>query len=273
MRLLLLACVPLALVSSAWADPPRLAPRPVAPVAKAAPPAPSGPMAQTSALCAAGIAAAEQRHATPPNLLTTIARVESGRPIPPGNQVGPWPWAIDADGQAYFFDTKAQAVAWTRAALAKGVKYIDVGCMQIDLPLHPNAFRSIEDAFDPGENTEYGARFLRTLYDTDSGHSWPVAVGYYHSHTPELAEEYRSRVAEVGSGILAGVAGSDSLYERALRQGTLHLALAGGGMLVLNLYRQPARVHRKMSPCQVERVLGDYMPSPPRNGDCRTAAR
>ncbi|HEX3346585.1 MAG TPA: hypothetical protein VHS58_00615 [Acetobacteraceae bacterium] len=236
--------------------------------------APADPIATTSALCNTAIAAVEQMRQTPPNLLGTMAKVESGRPIPSTGRTGPWPWAIDADGQAYFFDTKAEAVAWTKAALARGVRYLDAGCLQIDLPLHPTAFRSIEDAFDPLLNAAYAARFLRQLYDGDARGSWPVAVGYYHSHTPYLAEEYRSKVASVGADILGGVAGTaPPLYYRALQSGTLHIALAGGGMLILHTGRQPARVHRHLSPCQIAAVLGDYLRSPPKGASCRTASR
>jgi hypothetical protein len=240
-----------------------------APAAKPA----DGP-ARVSALCDAAIAAAETRYATPPNLLATIAKVESGRPIPPANAAGPWPWAIDADGQAYFFETKDSAVAWARAAMARGVKYIDVGCMQIDLPMHPAAFRSLEEAFDPARNVDYGARYLKSLRDGETGGDWTVAVGLYHSHTPALAAEYRQRVADMGAGILHGVAGETSLYGRAMRQGTLHLALAGGGMLLINVNRQPsARGHRHMTACQAAAVLGPYLSAPARRGACAAAAR
>jgi hypothetical protein len=205
----------------------------------AAIPVPLDGPAQTSALCNAAIAAAEARYGTPPGLLSAIARVESGRPIPPTNVTGPWPWAIDADGGAYFFDSKSEAVAWARTAIARGVKYIDVGCMQIDLPQHPQAFRSLEDAFDPALNTDYGAM------------------------------EYRQRVADMGAGLLHGLAGDPSLFGRAMRQGTLHLALAGGGMLIINVNRQPsARGHRHMTACQAAAILGPYLSSPARRGAC-----
>ena len=221
-------------------------------------------LAQTSALCAAAEAVAEKTYGIPPGLLLTISRVESGRPI--AGRSEPWPWVIDSDGQAYYFDGKDAAVASARSLIAHGARYTDIGCMQVDWQLHPGAFASIEAAFDPATNADYAARFLRRLYDNESGHSWPTAVGYYHSHTPALAEQYRGKVAELGASILNGVAGPQSLYNRALGQGTLHLALAGGGMLVLNLNRQPsANGHRSMTGCQVARVLGDYLRSPPRN--------
>ncbi len=154
-----------------------------------------------SAQCAAAVAAAEQKEQTPPGLLLQIARVESGRPTPPTNTLQPWPWAVDADGEGIFFDTKAQAVAWSKKALAGGtVTYLDVGCMQIDLRMHPHAFRDLEEAFDPTVNAAYGAHYLRTLHDGDAGGNWYIAIGLYHSHTPELAAAYRAQVAAVASG-------------------------------------------------------------------------
>lgn len=223
------------------------------------------PMVAASALCVAAEAVAEAAHGIPPGLLLTISRVESGRPI--HGRAEPWPWVIDSDGQAYYYDTKDAAVAAARALISKGARYTDIGCMQVDWQQHPGAFATLETAFDPMANADYAARFLRRLYDDESGHSWPVAVGFYHSHTPMLAEEYRGKVAELGASILGGVAGPQSLYQRALRQGSLHLALAGGGMLVLNLNRQPAgRNHRSMGACQVARVLGDFLRSPPKGG-------
>ena len=41
-----------------------------------------------------------------------------------------------------------------RIALERGVRQVDVGCMQINLQSHPHAFASLEDAFDPGSNAD-----------------------------------------------------------------------------------------------------------------------
>jgi len=217
---------------------------------------------QASALCLAAIQSAEQRHETPPGLLATIAKVESGRPAAGGLQ--PWPWTIDADGQSLYFDTKEQAVAWAQQAMARGVGYIDVGCMQIDLPMHPAAFRSLDEAFDPALNVNYAARFLRELHAGPAGGNWFTAIGMYHSRTPDLAAAYRQAVAAVGAGLPIPAMGAGTSRLRVLR-----VALAGGGVARINIGRQPSRVRRHLSACEVAAVLGPYLRSPPRGESCR----
>ena len=213
------------------------------------------PGPRQTALCAGAIQQAEHKHDTPPGLLVTIAKVESGRRNAEGH-LEPWPWTINADGQGYFFATKAEAIAWARQGLANGVQFMDVGCMQVDLQMHPNAFRSLDDAFDPGINADYAARFLRSLHD-GANDNWYAAIGFYHSHTPELASYYRMAVAAVGAGlpIPAG--------PRVGRAGITRVALTGGGATMLNLHRQPARIRRAISPCRIAAVLGSYLRSPP----------
>ncbi len=214
-----------------------------------------------SGLCETAIAAAETKYGLPHGLLGSIAKVESGRPISAMRDVRAWPWTIDADGTGLFLDSKAAAIAWVGQAQATGQHhFIDVGCMQVDLPLHPGAFRSLDEAFDPAANADYAARYLRSLQAEAHG-DWNVAVGLYHSHTPDLAADYRNRVAAVGAGILSGIGGPEPLYARALRQGTLRLALAGGGMLMINLHRQPRlRPQRAMSRCQIAAILDPMLP-------------
>ncbi len=216
-----------------------------------------------SDLCSTAIAVAEAKHQTAPGLLAAIAKAESGRPIPPRRGLQPWPWAINADGGAYYFDSNAAAVAWTQQALRRGVGQIDVGCMQINLQSHPTAFADIEQAFDPAANADYAARFLLLLRG-DAGGNWCDAVGYYHSRTPALAADYRERVAAIAQGRTPPPGLGLPLYVRAIRQGTLRIQLAGGGVLRINTHRQPARTARRMSACQVAKVLGDFMAAPAR---------
>lgn len=146
-------------------------------------------------LCRQAIADAEQVHATPPGLLAAIGRVETGRRNPASGTWDPWSWSVNADGQASYFNTKAEAVAAVRALQARGVRSIDVGCMQVNLMHHPAAFPSLEQAFDPAANADYAARFLRQLF-TQTG-AWTKAAASYHSATPDLAAEYQRKVMAV----------------------------------------------------------------------------
>jgi hypothetical protein len=241
---------------------------------QAQPPGPSDiPISQPnwlirqSALCDAALLRAETRYQLPHQLLTSIARVESGRPITSLADTRPWPWTIDADGMGLFVDSKAAAIAWMKSQAAHH-NFVDVGCMQVDLYYHPHAFASLEEAFDPVANADYAARLLLELYRGEAGGSWDLAVGLYHSHTSFLAAEYRDRVAMVGADVLHGSLRSVPLYVRAVHQGTLRLQLANGKVTVLNVHRQPAR--RSPHPytaCQVEQILGPYLAGP-RRGTC-----
>ena len=125
--------------------------------------------------------------------MAAIARVESGRRDPASGETQPWPWTINAEGRGSFYPDKAAALAAVRALQAQGVRSIDIGCMQVNLRHHPNAFASLEDAFDPLANARYAARFLTELQG--SRNDWMAAASAYHSQTPEFAAPYRARVA------------------------------------------------------------------------------
>ncbi|HYZ24235.1 MAG TPA: lytic transglycosylase domain-containing protein [Rhodopila sp.] len=142
--------------------------------------------------CRQAIAVAEKAHGIPNHLLAAIARVESGRRDPATDTFNPWPWTINMDGQGSFYETKTQAIAAARTMRPNVSRSIDVGCMQISLTMHPDAFASMEQAFDPAANADYGARFLMQLYEKTG--SWQKAVAWYHSATPELGEDYQRRV-------------------------------------------------------------------------------
>lgn len=142
--------------------------------------------------CRAAVREAERGTQLPPNLLASIARVESGRRNPETGEFGPWPWTINAEGQGRFFRTKAEAIAEVRALQARGVRSMDVGCMQINLMFHPTAFASLDDAFDPLANARYAVRFLTELNSTRN--NWTQSAANYHSNTAEFATAYQRRV-------------------------------------------------------------------------------
>ena len=145
--------------------------------------------------CRQAINAAEVTQAIPSQLLAAIGHVESGRADPVTGEVSPWPWTADINGEGHYYPNKQQAIDAVRAAQARGVRSIDVGCMQINLLQHPNAFSSLDQAFDPVANANYGALFLHELHD-QSG-SWPLAAGDYHSQTPALGMAYERMVMNV----------------------------------------------------------------------------
>ena len=146
----------------------------------------------TAGLCLEGI---EMSHGTtdvPTRLLAAVALVESRHPGPTVSGAVPWPWTIDVGGKSTFFSTKDEAVAAVRTLQDAGVRSIDVGCMQINLLFHPDAFGSIEQAFDPRSNVRYGALFLSTLFRRLG--SWDKAVAAYHSQTAVIGAAYQTQV-------------------------------------------------------------------------------
>ncbi len=153
---------------------------------------PAATIPAPSALCRAAILQAERGAHVPDRLLDAIAMVESGRRDPVSGAVYPWPWTINAEGVGHFYETKAEAIAAVQAFQASGVRSIDVGCMQVSLLYHADAFASLDQAFDPQVNAAYGARFLVQLFDQTN--AWPLAAAAYHSLTPDLGAEYARRV-------------------------------------------------------------------------------
>jgi Transglycosylase SLT domain len=145
--------------------------------------------------CRAAIAAAERGHGIPPRLLAAIGRVESGRRDPVTGRWSPWPWTINAEGQGYFFATEAEAIATVRSLRARGVRSIDVGCMQVNLMHHPDAFANLDQAFEPATNADYAARFLVQLHDET--HDWVTATADYHSSNPAEGTPYAEKVVSV----------------------------------------------------------------------------
>ena len=152
-----------------------------------------------SVLCDRAAAAAAQSTGVPIDILLAITRVETGRGAK--DTLKPWPWAINADGKGTFFDTRNQAIASATAHLTDGTGTFDVGCFQLNIRWHGDAFASLADMFDPETNALYAARFLTRLYQ-ESG-DWAKAVAAYHSRTQGLADQYLSQVKAVldSSGI------------------------------------------------------------------------
>ncbi len=148
--------------------------------------------ADESQLCSLAAARMEEKYGIKTHLLQTISSVETGRWDYNKERFVSWPWTINANGKGRHFKTKAEAVAEVKRLQADGVKSIDVGCMQISLKYHSDAFNSIEDAFEPEKNVEYSAKFLKKLYDKRK--DWLKAAMAYHSKIPSKGLRYKRKL-------------------------------------------------------------------------------
>ena len=97
----------------------------------------------TSDLCLDAAIPVAKRLNTPSGLLQAISLKETGRWDQKRGMSYPWPWTVTAGGKGVYFATKKEAIDKVQALRKKGVRNIDVGCMQINLFYHPNAFLSL----------------------------------------------------------------------------------------------------------------------------------
>ncbi len=151
----------------------------------------------SSHLCDIAAHKASEIKGVPVNVLKAITRTETDRPAEVG--LKPWPWTVNMEGQGKWFSTEDEARSYVFKHFKRGARSFDVGCFQINYKWHGEAFRSIDDMFDPEKNAIYAAGFLRDLYD-ELG-DWSVAAGAYHSRTPRFAESYTARFENILNSI------------------------------------------------------------------------
>jgi tetratricopeptide (TPR) repeat protein len=104
-----------------------------------------------------------------------------------------------SQGQGHYFETPEDAEREARKRLAAGDALIDVGCLQVDLYHHPDAFRTVADAFDPRENADYAAGYLARLAREHG--SWLEAVAAYNAGRPADGVDYLARVLYLWRGV------------------------------------------------------------------------
>ena len=188
---------------------------------------------ETSELCLKAATPVERRLDTPRGLLQAISLKETGRWDQKRGISYPWPWTVTAGGKGIYFATKEQAIHKVQVLRKKGVKNIDVGCMQINLFYHPNAFDSLDQAFNPLTNTRYAADFLTNLYKNNG--SWNLAIEKYHSGNTARGTKYRKAVI--------------NLKEQAA--GNINKRLASSSFLKLadntSVMHQPKTIHLSRS--------------------------
>jgi len=209
-------------------------------------------------VCAAAIAAAERDAGMPAGLLGAIAKVETGRRAPDGS-VQPWPWSYNAAGDGRYAASNHAAIQEVRAIQARGVRSIDIGCMQINLLHHPDAFANLEAGFDPSTNVAYAVRYLRSLHARTG--DWNQAVAMYHSATPERGMIYQQRVmaALSGNGFVPGPAPGVIPLPGPAMAG---LCASGRGAVMLIGAREPSLKPVPTTPEVELRLRGGGTPGP-----------
>lgn len=150
------------------------------------------PIAEFRQICQRATQHAETSSALPRDLLTAISQAESGKWDADKQAIIAWPWTVTSGGKGRYFPNKQAAIAHVRDLQRKGVRNIDVGCMQVNLYYHPDAFSSLEAALDPNTNARYAAQFLGKLQRANK--SWSEAIKRYHSANPSHGDPYHKRV-------------------------------------------------------------------------------
>jgi hypothetical protein len=150
------------------------------------------PSEDATLACGRAVTQAERDWQIPTGLLAAIGAVESGRRTSTGTFPVIWPWTITAEGSGFYLPSKAAAVGMARTLQLRGVRVIDVGCFQVDLFYHPNAFANLEEAFDPDANARAAARILSLGRLNSTG--WDAAIAAYHSASPQVGAVYLQRV-------------------------------------------------------------------------------
>ena len=193
---------------------------------------------QEAKQCTAYIPSMERKYGIPAHLLSAISSMESGKYHKNLKIMLPTPWTINVEGKGYYLNSKAEAIAKVRKYQSQGVKSIDVGCMQVNLKHHSNAFANLEQAFDPKHNVQYAASFLRRLYEEEK--SWRKAAAGYHSKTPSKGSKYVARIFRAWENIITRL--------RLSKQQTIKQADAsfdGKDIIRGNGRSKPVRISRK----------------------------
>ena len=142
----------------------------------------------------------ERAEGIPEGLVRAVTLAEAGRWLPEDHRTQAWPWTVTAGPTTYYLASKREALRKVRELQASGRSNIDVGCMQVNLGYHGDAFASLDEALDPTSNIAYGARFLKQLAPGD-----PV-LGARDRALPLERSGSRQGVSDQGLSPVAGAA-------------------------------------------------------------------
>lgn len=205
--------------------------------------------------CPEALEAAALRYGVPTDLMLAVGRVESGLS----------PFAVNAAGISHFAADSASAIAFVESQRSAGIQSIDVGCGQVNLAWHPDAFTDLETAFDPEENAAYAAAFLSSLHERTG--NWRQAAARYHSATPTLQTAYLARIDRALQSIAGGElpAYFASIAPAAGPLPAVHDAVTDSGGLLIRITGAAPDV-RVFSATPTVRTGGDASRSPAPSG-------
>lgn len=124
-------------------------------------------------VCERYVSRAARDYGIPISVLYAVGLTESGKK----GKLNPY--AMNIEGEPRFPDTVESALHELRDAQRRGIRLIDVGCMQINHYYHRENFPSDRAMFDPAQNVEYAASFLKSLKAKHK--TWAMAVARYHA--------------------------------------------------------------------------------------------
>jgi len=115
------------------------------------------------------------------------------------------PYAMNIDGVGVSSASLPEAMAKFSDAKARGAKFIDIGCMQINHRFHGKNFASLAAMFDERSNVAYAARFLKELRARES--SWTLAVARYNAGPDNNYAQKKYVCAVIANMVRSGLGG------------------------------------------------------------------
>jgi hypothetical protein len=150
-----------------------------------------------SGACEREMARAAQVENIPLSVLYSVGLTETGQ------RGRLQPYALNIDGAARVAGDLPEALRLFRAAQARGAKFIDIGCMQINHRFHAAHFSSLEAMFDTRRNVDYAAHFLKELRAREA--SWTLAVARYNAGPGNERAQKKYVCAVIGNMVRSGL--------------------------------------------------------------------
>jgi hypothetical protein len=150
-----------------------------------------------SGACEREMARAAQVENIPLSVLYSVGLTETG------SRGHLQPYALNIDGAARVAGDLPEALRLFHVAQARGAKFIDIGCMQINHRWHSARFASLEAMFDTRRNVDYAAHFLKELRARET--SWTLAVARYNAGPNNDLAQKKYVCAVIGNMVRSGL--------------------------------------------------------------------